>query len=96
MTQKVWLITGCSSGIGRAVAQAALARGDKVIATARAPISRLTELEKAGAIALEFDVTGSLQDVQLLVDKAISVFGHIDVVVPNAGIAEYYFVEYVT
>ena len=35
MTDKVWLITGCSSGFGRALAEAALSRGDRVVVTAR-------------------------------------------------------------
>jgi NAD(P)-dependent dehydrogenase (short-subunit alcohol dehydrogenase family) len=34
---RVWLITGCSGGFGRAVAEAALARGDRVIGTLRQP-----------------------------------------------------------
>jgi NAD(P)-dependent dehydrogenase (short-subunit alcohol dehydrogenase family) len=37
MTERVWLITGASSGFGRAIAQEALSRGDRVVATARRP-----------------------------------------------------------
>ena len=82
----VWLIKGCSSGIGLALATTALARGHRVIATAR-HISSLDELvtrhpERCRALAL--DVTDSAQ-VKCTVAAAVEVFGRIDVVVNNAG-----------
>lgn len=83
---KVWFITGCSSGIGESLALRALAKGDRVIATARAPIDRLAALEKAGAKTLELDVTSSPEAIKEVVHKAIAVHGQIDVVVPNAGL----------
>ncbi len=42
---RVWLITGCSTGFGRALAEAALAQGDRVIATAR-NVSKIQDLEQ--------------------------------------------------
>lgn len=83
---RVWLITGCSSGFGRALAAAVLARGERVIATAR-QLSALDELaaqypETCRALAL--DVTDATQ-VNRIVAAAAEVFGRLDVVVNNAG-----------
>lgn len=83
---RVWLITGCSSGIGLALAVAALTRGQRIIATARQP-SALGELaacfpETCRVLAL--DVTDSLQ-VKTVVAQAAEAFGRLDVVVNNAG-----------
>lgn len=82
---KVWLITGCSSGIGRALALAALARGDRVIATARS-LDKLEALEQRGAVAVELDVT-SPDDVvrETVAAAAARVGGRIDILVNNAG-----------
>ena len=54
-----WLISGCSTGLGRALAQAALDRGDTVAATARnaASIQELVEGHPETALALTFDAT---------------------------------------
>lgn len=76
----VWLITGCSSGIGEALALAALSRGDKVIATARGSVSRLQKLKDAGAATFELDVTQEFDTKALL-----QIYGTVDVIVPNAG-----------
>jgi NAD(P)-dependent dehydrogenase (short-subunit alcohol dehydrogenase family) len=83
---RVWLITGCSSGFGLALASAVLARGQRVIATARQP-SALGDLaarfpETCRALAL--DVTNSSQ-VKSAVAEAADAFGRLDVVVNNAG-----------
>ena len=78
--QLVWLITRCSSGLGEALALAALARGDKVIATARGSTSRIAHLEKAGAATRVLDAT---KDVDI--KDLISIYDSIDVCVPNAG-----------
>ncbi|WP_329061720.1 oxidoreductase [Amycolatopsis sp. NBC_01480] len=83
---RVWLITGCSSGFGRELALAALAAGDRVLATARRP-ETLDELVDQGAGRLRaaaLDVTDSAQ-VQAAVKTALDEFGRIDVVVNNAG-----------
>jgi len=85
--RRVWLITGCSSGFGRAIAEAALGRGDGVVATARRPES-LADLVAAApdgaALALPLDVTQPAQ-VRETVDRVIARFGRIDVLVNNAG-----------
>ncbi len=83
---RVWLVTGGSSGFGRAIAEAALARGDKVAATARRA-ERLEDLvseapERAYAIAL--DVTDP-EGVRRAVDEVLEQFGRLDVLVNNAG-----------
>src|SRR5689334_17642369 len=78
---KRWLITGCTSGLGRALAQAALARGDAVAATSRRP-----GLDLSGAIPLQLDVTDPVA-VRRRVDEAAAALGGLDVVVNNAGYA---------
>jgi NAD(P)-dependent dehydrogenase (short-subunit alcohol dehydrogenase family) len=82
--ERVWLITGASSGFGLAIAEAALERGDRVVATARRPgaIEGLDEGERLAPVHL--DVTNSEQR-QAVVDAAIDRFGRIDVLVNNAG-----------
>ncbi|WP_326949682.1 oxidoreductase [Amycolatopsis sp. NBC_00348] len=83
---RVWLITGCSSGFGREVALAALAAGDRVLATARRP-ETLKDLEVAGGDRVRtaaLDVTDAGQ-VDAAVKTALETFGRIDVVVNNAG-----------
>lgn len=85
MAQLVWLVTGASSGIGEALAKKILERGDRVVATARAPIERLKHLEDAGATILELDVTASQETLNNVVKQAIRAYGQIDVLVPNAG-----------
>ncbi len=83
--QRVWLITGASSGFGRAIATAALEGGDVVVATVRRP-QALDDLlttypERLQAVALdvtEMDATG-------VVDDVVTRHGRIDVLVNNAG-----------
>jgi NAD(P)-dependent dehydrogenase (short-subunit alcohol dehydrogenase family) len=80
----VWLITGASRGFGRALAEAALSRGDSVVATARRKdgLSDLASNERAHAISL--DVTDAAQRAAA-VAESLERFGHIDVLVNNAG-----------
>jgi NAD(P)-dependent dehydrogenase (short-subunit alcohol dehydrogenase family) len=83
---KTWFITGCSSGLGKTLAQRALLRGHSVVATARNP-GQLAELvasapERCRAVAL--DVTNAAQN-RAAVEEALAVFGAIDVLCPNAG-----------
>jgi NAD(P)-dependent dehydrogenase (short-subunit alcohol dehydrogenase family) len=85
-TPRVWFITGTSSGLGRAIAQAALDHGDRVVATARST-DRIADLERDfadRAVALPLDVTDPDQ-ARAAIDAAVAAFGHIDVVVNNAG-----------
>jgi NAD(P)-dependent dehydrogenase (short-subunit alcohol dehydrogenase family) len=83
---RVWFITGTSSGLGRALAQAALDHGDRVVATARST-DRIADLERELAdrvVALPLDVTDAEQ-ARGAIDAAVRAFGRIDVVVNNAG-----------
>ncbi|KAI8714014.1 hypothetical protein NCS52_01120600 [Fusarium sp. LHS14.1] len=82
---QVWLVTGCSSGLGRSLVTAVLARGDKIIATAR-QVSTLKELENVdNARVLSLDVTADQTELSKKVEEAQSFFGRIDVLVNNAG-----------
>ncbi|KAJ5735706.1 uncharacterized protein N7483_000831 [Penicillium malachiteum] len=88
--QLVWLITGCSSGIGEATVRAILAKGDKVIATSRAKngingTNRLSTLAHAGAAVLELDVNSSQERLMEIAEEAWKIYGHVDVVMNNAG-----------
>ena len=81
---RVWFITGTSSGFGRALAEAALDRGDGVVATARDP-GRLSDLvAHDGVHAIALDVTDPAQRLSA-VEQAVERFGRIDVLVNNAG-----------
>jgi NAD(P)-dependent dehydrogenase (short-subunit alcohol dehydrogenase family) len=82
---KVWFVTGASRGLGRIWTEAALERGDKVVATARR-VSDLDGLKKYGdnVLALELDVTHPTQAEQA-VRKGHAHFGRLDVVLNNAG-----------
>jgi NAD(P)-dependent dehydrogenase (short-subunit alcohol dehydrogenase family) len=86
MTEKVWFITGSSKGFGRVWAEAALARGDKVAATARDPKTLQPLVERFGdqVAALALDVTDKAA-VAAAIAAAHSKFGRLDVVINNAG-----------
>jgi NAD(P)-dependent dehydrogenase (short-subunit alcohol dehydrogenase family) len=83
---RIWFITGTSTGLGRLLAEELLKRGEHVIATAR-DISKVADLpqrypDKARAFTL--DVT-TPTEITSVVGKAISTFGHVDIIVNNAG-----------
>ena len=83
---KVWFITGASRGFGRVWAEAALKRGDKVVATARRP-GALYELAKAygdAVLVLQLDVTDRAAVFEA-VAQAHAHFKRLDVVLCNAG-----------
>jgi NAD(P)-dependent dehydrogenase (short-subunit alcohol dehydrogenase family) len=84
--RRVWLITGCSSGIGREIAKVALEAGARVAVSAR-DAKRVADLVDAfpdRALALALDVTRSEQ-VAEAVAATESAFGQLDVLVNNAG-----------
>jgi NAD(P)-dependent dehydrogenase (short-subunit alcohol dehydrogenase family) len=84
---KVWLITGSSRGFGRRLAEAVLARGDRLVATARNP-EQLSDLVTRNGDprvrAVGVDVTDPEQ-ARAAVSAAVDAFGRLDVVVNNAG-----------
>jgi NAD(P)-dependent dehydrogenase (short-subunit alcohol dehydrogenase family) len=86
MTNKVWFITGTSKGFGRIWAETALARGDRVAATAREVGTLQSLVEQYGdqVLALTLDVTDKAA-VGAAVAATIQRFGRIDVAVNNAG-----------
>lgn len=94
---KVWFITGTSSGFGRELAEEVLARGERVVATARKPevLQDLIEKYPETARAVKLDVTNET-DVKNAVSEAVKEFGRIDVVVNNAGYAVVGAIEEVT
>jgi len=90
----VWLITGCSSGLGRALSAAALARGHAVAMTARDPatLDDLVARAPDRAVALPLDITDGAA-IARTVDAALARFGHVDCLVNNAGYGYYAAVE---
>ncbi|MEO6071120.1 MAG: oxidoreductase [Chitinophagaceae bacterium] len=83
---KVWFITGVSSGLGQALANALLSKGQKVAATFRKPeqASHFSLSHAENALGLVMDVTDAAQ-IKVAVQQAITDFGTIDVLVNNAG-----------
>lgn len=86
MLAKTWLITGASRGFGRVWTEAALARGDKVAATARKPETLKDLVRRYGdhILPIKLDVDDHDDDFAA-VKKAFDHFGTVDVVVNNAG-----------
>jgi NAD(P)-dependent dehydrogenase (short-subunit alcohol dehydrogenase family) len=82
----VWFITGCSTGLGRALAEAVLKHGHRVVATARNPkqIHDLVAGHPKTSLALGLDVTSHGQ-IESTVADAEATFGRVDVLVNNAG-----------
>ena len=85
-TPLVWLVTGCSTGLGRAIAAALLGRGHRVVATARdvGKVQDLADEYPDSALAIALDVTDDGQ-VTAAVEAAEQRFGQVDVLVNNAG-----------
>ncbi|OBG98766.1 MULTISPECIES: oxidoreductase [unclassified Mycobacterium] len=81
-----WLITGCSTGLGRALAEAVAGAGHNVVVTAR-DVEKVTDLVSVAperVLAATLDVTDPAQ-VATAVRQAHNRFGHVDVLVNNAG-----------
>src|SRR6202050_4407883 len=86
---KVWLVTGSASGLGRNIAEAVLESGDRLVATARDP-RRLDDLvnkfgERVRAVSLD---VADESAAQAAVQVALDAFGRLDVVVNNAGFGD--------
>ncbi len=85
MSNRVWLVTGASRGIGAEIAKTVLASGDKLVATARTADS-LTHLgTHESLLCFPLDVTSEQQAADA-VNAALARFGHIDILVNNAGV----------
>ena len=97
MSEKVWFITGTSRGFGREWAIAALDRGDRVAATARNTDSLAELVEQYGdaILPISLDVTDK-EAATAAVAQAHKHFGHLDVVINNAGFGHFGFVEEIT
>lgn len=88
IVERIWFITGCSSGFGRLLAEKAFAMGDGVVATARS-VQTLYDLGRSDEkrmLRLPLDVRRQEQ-IDAAVQEAIEKFGRIDVLVNNAGYA---------
>lgn len=89
MTQRHWIITGASSGLGRALAEAALDSGDTVVAAVRRP-ERLDDLLSRypdSILPAKFDVR-DIPAAKDLVSAATGRFGPVDVLVNNGGVGQ--------
>jgi len=91
---KTWFITGTSRGFGREWAQAALERGDRVVATARNAESLQDIVERFAdqVLALQLDVTDRTA-VFAAVQQGFNRFGRLDVVANNAGYGQFGMIE---
>lgn len=68
----IWFITGCSTGLGRALATAVLENGERAVVTARDPeqVAGLVEAHPGRALALPLDVTGKTQIKQAVAARS--------------------------
>lgn len=91
---KVWLITGCSTGFGRALAKEVLAKGYRAAVAARNTndVQDIIEGYPSTAIAVKLDVTVPEQ-IKSAVQATLDQFGQIDVLVNNAGIGYFAAIE---
>jgi NAD(P)-dependent dehydrogenase (short-subunit alcohol dehydrogenase family) len=91
-SKPIWFITGCSTGFGRALANLLLERGYSTVVTARNPDDIQDMAANENALVLKLDVTDPAE-VDAAMKKAIAKFGHIDVLVNNAGIGYFAAIE---
>lgn len=86
MKNKIWLITGISSGLGKALAEAVIEKGDFVIGTLRqeAQVVEFNKKNIKNATAILLDITDE-KSIDNSIEKIISEYGKIDVLVNNAG-----------
>lgn len=84
---KVWFVTGCSTGFGRALATELLEQGYRVVVTARNPaqVADIVYGKEDRALTIQLDVTKQ-EDIDAAVQTVMDTWGRIDVLVNNAGI----------
>ncbi len=84
MTQKTFLITGSSTGLGRAIVEAAIGAGHRVMATAR-DIRAIIDLERHNVCHVtDLDITDA-ENVRRVIAEVVELWGTIDVIINNAG-----------
>lgn len=85
-TQKIWFITGISSGLGKALADYVLTRGDFVIGTFRQAeqVGLFNQQQSGRGFAYQLDLTDTTQ-IRTVAAEAVTQFGRVDVLVNNAG-----------
>lgn len=93
MSEKVWLITGCSTGFGRELAKQVIELGNKTVVTAR-KVDDVKDIVEghANAISIALDVTKP-NEIAAAVKTTLEKFGRIDVLVNNAGIGYFGAIE---
>ncbi|MBC5774841.1 SDR family NAD(P)-dependent oxidoreductase [Pontibacter sp. KCTC 32443] len=86
MSDKVWFITGVSSGFGRTLAEEVARNGDKVIGTVRqlGQLAEFNDISPGNTFAYLMDVTNP-DGIKATIDAAFNHFGRLDVLVNNAG-----------
>ena len=82
--QKVWFVTGASSGFGRELVDEVLRRGDSVVAAVRSPESLAELAGRKDVLVVRLDVTKPVE-IDAAIRAALGKFGRIDVLVNNAG-----------
>lgn len=82
--KRVWFVTGASSGFGRAIVDDVLRRGDQVVAAVRNPESLADLKGRDDVMVVRLDVT-KRDEIEASVRAAMDRFGHVDVLVNNAG-----------
>jgi NAD(P)-dependent dehydrogenase (short-subunit alcohol dehydrogenase family) len=88
MTTPVWLITGCSNGLGLLLSLRVLKAGHKVIATVRdttRSADAVRQIEEAGGKIITIDLSESKANITKKVQDAENIYGQIDYLVNNAG-----------
>ena len=92
--EKVWLITGCSTGFGRELAKYVLSQGYKAAVAARNTddVRDIVAGNENNAVAIKLDVTKK-EEIKQAVEKTLQKFGRIDVLVNNAGIGYFGAIE---
>ena len=87
MKQRIWLITGISSGLGKALAQSVMESGEVVIGTFRTQkqVEHFNKKNQNKGYAIQLDIS-DLNKIEKAVESVISKYGRIDVLLNNAGV----------